>query len=712
MAELKNEGIPYCMYGDDVNVKPVTWGGKPIPTRTLDYLAPNFLSAVKTWYAQVMPILSERLCSKGGPVIAVQLDNEIGMLSWVSNSPDLTDVVLEDFRAWSSNRYGDAVATVRGGADSTDALAWAAAIRNPVDASLPMHHDLGLYMRDRFRRYVLTLRGYAEEFKVDSVPFLVNIHGTGGGRGRTFQIGISQLFEAYRNQPQMTSGSDIYLGDLTVTNVADLYMLNAFMDAVHGKDQPTSSLEFEAGNGNYGKDLGSLYTPEAIELKTRLCLAQGLRLLNYYLHAGGENPHIESAGDGIDRIAFTGQTHGFAAPVEPNGRTNDTYDAITRVVTSVKAVSDVLANSREEHDSFAFGFVPDQYLTEYHHPDSKQRTAQIADLERFRGYGPRDILARALVLSGFSFPAVNLQDGVPTAATVVLPTGRTLPANVQEHLAEYVRRGGNLLLVGLLPDRDLDGAPCTVLADSLGLKSAGVVEDAVGPKGPYWPTVAAHNWASPRPEMRVSIAQLLSSSDGAALSPLLSEVATGLPCAVERIVGRGKAIVLGCDYPPDLDFYRGLMERLAVMRRWYTDSEAPGLVLTSTVSKNGQRLLHLLNVAPAAVTCSLTLQGRKVFGSKHIEVPARTGLMLPFGVKISGGVIESSTAELLKMTSRSITVRPTQDHDVIVLKTKRQVSCTDGSVRRRGARVEIRLSRFEYSGRPVKITLTGPSKPC
>jgi beta-galactosidase len=98
MAEVKNEGIPYRVYDDTPHLLPTTWDGARITTRTLDYLAPEFLDAVDGRYGQVMPLIAERLVDRGGPVIAVQLDNEIGMLSWVSNSPDLTDGVCEDVR--------------------------------------------------------------------------------------------------------------------------------------------------------------------------------------------------------------------------------------------------------------------------------------------------------------------------------------------------------------------------------------------------------------------------------------------------------------------------------------------------------------------------------------------------------------------------------------------------------------------------------------
>ncbi|HYH13321.1 MAG TPA: beta-galactosidase, partial [Thermomicrobiales bacterium] len=84
MAEMKNEGIPYRIYTEIPEAVPVGWDGEPAPTKTLDYLAPRFLEAVDGWYAGVMAVLAPRLIKNGGNIIAVQLDNEVGMLSWVS----------------------------------------------------------------------------------------------------------------------------------------------------------------------------------------------------------------------------------------------------------------------------------------------------------------------------------------------------------------------------------------------------------------------------------------------------------------------------------------------------------------------------------------------------------------------------------------------------------------------------------------------------
>jgi beta-galactosidase len=688
MAELKNEGIPYRLYDDTPHLVPVTWDGARVPSRTLDYLAPDFQAAVEGWYASVLPVVAERLHPRGGPVVAVQLDNEIGMLSWVTNSPDLTDTVCADLWRWAVDRHGAEVAAARYGPDATTC---AAVLRHPPEErSLAIHDDLGRYMRERYRRYVAFLRACAERYGITGVPFLLNVHGTDRGRGRTFPIGISQLFTAYRDQPQLTSGSDHYLGDLTVANVGDLYVANAFMSAAHGADQPLTSLEFEVGNGDYGCDGAVRTPPEAADLKARLCLAQGNRLLNLYLFAGGHNPPLDRpVGDGNDRIAFTGHRHGFAAPVGPLGGLRSEYHAIRRVLAGVRALADVLADSEEEHDGLVLGFVPDHYLTEYRHPASPSRAAQVADLERFRGMGARDVLARALLFAGFSFPAVDLQstalDTAPPRA-LALATAGTLGRAVQRRLARYVRGGGRLLLHGPLPARDHDGTACTVLADALGVRATRrLVADAH-----HFPSVIAPG----RPEVRVEMAELLAPTGGTApptggTAPV-TDVVSGVPCGLDRTVGAGRAIVIAADYPCDPDFWRGLVERLGVTPRLRRDRDPAGLVSTSTVDATGQRLLHLVNVAPTPAAVALTHHGAPLLDGRPVRIAARGGLMLPMGLRVGAATLVETTCEVVARTDAGTTLRPTQGGgDVAVFETDRPVAVSRGRVVPDGTRVTV-----------------------
>ncbi len=153
------------------------------------------------------------------------------------------------------------------------------------------------------------------------VPFCINIHGTADGGGESFGIGISQLVDAYAGVPGMISGSDHYVGNLTLDTYTDLYVMNAQQAAVHDADQPVTSLEFEAGNRRLRRRVRPAVRAVDVDLKTRLHLAQGVRLINYYLLAGGINPPLDVAvADGNDRLSFTGERHGTAAPIGPEGQ--------------------------------------------------------------------------------------------------------------------------------------------------------------------------------------------------------------------------------------------------------------------------------------------------------------------------------------------------------------------------------------------------------
>ncbi len=205
----------------------------PAPTRTVDYLAEAFLAEADRWYAAVMPVLAARLQTVGGPVIGVQLDNEIGMLAWISNAPDLTDALLRDLLRWCRERYGDVLAS-RYPIDLEAPEAWAAAVRSPNEAwAAALRVDLGWFMRDRFARYVAALAESARRHGVTGVPFLINIHGTQDGNGVPFAIGVSQLFQTYAGRDGFAAGSDHYLGEMSSAVTTDIHFINAAMAAVN-----------------------------------------------------------------------------------------------------------------------------------------------------------------------------------------------------------------------------------------------------------------------------------------------------------------------------------------------------------------------------------------------------------------------------------------------------------------------------------------------
>lgn len=66
---------------------------------------------------------------------------------------------------------------------------------------------------------------------------------------------------------------------------------------------------------------------------------------------------------------------------------------------------------------------------------------------------------------------------------------------------------------------------------------------------------------------------------------------------------------MACDYPCHLDFWRALLARIGVHRRIVAHGGSPGLLTTTTADAKGQRLVHLVNVAPVPQKFTLEVAG-------------------------------------------------------------------------------------------------------
>lgn len=691
MAELKNEGLPHRLYREHPEIVPVGWDGVPTPTSSVDYLAPAFLEEVENWYAAVMPLLAQHLPSHGGPLIAVQLDNEIGMLAWVSNSPDLTDHLLEDLRGWVRTHRPDAARTypaLEGPHED-----WARAVRSPQEAwAGALRHDLTQFMRGRFARYVDALAASAARHGIDGVPLLINIHGSSGGSGESFPIGISQLVETYSGRPGFLSGSDHYVGDMTLDTTTDLYVINALQQAVHDDDQPLTSLEFEAGSGDYGDGMERMNEPSTADLKSRLFVAQGNRMLNYYLLAGGLNPLLdEPLGDGNDRLAFTGRRHGFAAPIDPEGQESPTFGPLRDGVHQLLLHEEHLADSVEELDALALAFVPDSYATEYAHPSSEAMNAVVEDLRAHRGAGQRKALARSALLRGHRFDAVDVREMRPRPdgserTVLMLASSAHLDPRVQRNLVQHLEAGGSLLMLGVLPEKDLEGRPCRILADALGARSGEITRDSSA----SFPSVLCPTVPGLFGETRASWLQEI---DAPGAMPVLTSL-DGTVCGIDTEVGAGRAVLLAAGIPSHLGLFGHLLDQLGARRGLELTSSVPGVFATSTRDPRGGRALHVLNISGYRPDVRIVLDGEELL----LRPAPHTGYLLAQGLTLGGWHIRSANAEVTAVGEDVIGFgAPAADALEVVLEHA-------GPVRVEGAGAEVRT---DGAGR-CTVTAPGP----
>ncbi len=663
MAEMKNEGIPYWVIEKHPEIIPTTWDNKVTPNPTLDYLAPNFLKEVDKWYGEIMRIVKPRLYDNGGNIIAIQLDNEIGMLSWVSNSPDLTDNVLTDFAGWLQEKYSDEILKNRYPFTFNSLGEYKVYIVTPKEAyAANLMQDLGYYNRDRFKRYVKELRNMTEKYGVKDVPFVINIHGTSGGRGKTFPIGISQLYESYQEDGLM-SGSDIYFGDLSIQNFHDLYLINGFMDAV--TNQPTSSVEFNCGDGNFGDNLGSRYDVSAADFKARMCIAQGNRLINYYLMAGGYNYRLnKKVDDGNDRIAITGERHGYAAPINPEGILSYTFPRMQRSIKTIIANAEKLATMEEEHDNIAFGFIPDYFMTESYYPNSTIMKEIVRNIEANRCGAAWEIVAKIMLLQNYRFGAIDIQNkeiDINKTKVIVLASARYMSGIIQHKLTDFLNNGGGVLLCGEVPLYDMEGNPCTVLADALNV----TVKETLYNKHRFYMSVVPENYLKDKCEIRSYYAQTFESTS---VTPLYRVYHNDEICGFEANVGKGKAIVYACELRADFDIIGKSLSRLGAVKGIDSDCQYHGLFITTTINKDKERFIHILNLDGFEKEIRISENDETLFAG---IIDGKDGVMLPVNVNYQGIKIKHATCEVINVNSDYIEFRLTQSKDVISIETDR-----------------------------------------
>jgi beta-galactosidase len=189
-----------------------------------------------------------------------------------------------------------------------------------------------------------------------------------------------------------------------------------------------------------------------------------------------------------------------------------------------------------------------------------------------------------------------------------------------------------------VPERDLDGSPCTVLADALGIRGGEVVRDS----GHYFPSLVAQGWAQPWPEMRAGWVQHLEHERG---DVVLTDV-YGAVCGVDVPLGDGRAIVLAAQVPSDPVLFDRALSSLGVTPGLRLETQWPGVFATTTSTDDGQRALHVLNTSGAPATVTVALDGTPIAAGATLHVPPRSGHILPLGLDVAGRRLDWASAEI------------------------------------------------------------------
>lgn len=622
MAETINEGIPPWVFNEHPQAAFIGQDGQP--QNVASYLHPDFLRCVEGWYRAIFPVLAPRQITRGGHILLVQLDNEMGMIQWVRNIVDTNPDTLARFAAYLAETYGAALDDRYPAGDrAADLIAF---LREQITQPTPPH--AARVMEDYRRFYRVYLHEYAaflwERARAHGleVPPVANIHGTTHDHGaRTFPIGISQLIDVL-TLDGMLSATDIYPGSIGEGNIHQLLLVNEMTKAVQNPQQPLFSIEFQAGgNQDFSGAQSSLY-----DLHSRLSISCGMRAINHYLFFDGEN----------DPVLSPIKRHDWGHPVRKDGslrRHYARYPKLSRVLAAYGADL-VLARPRPVA---TVGFLLDHFMTEVH--NAFVRPADDILMHQ-REVVLFDLLARGLTLTHRPFDAIELSRApLDPARTPVLfvMMDKQCDAATQENLAQYVRQGGRLLLAGRMCEETFAHAPCTILPDALGIQR-------IDSAPPFTP---ARIQAFEYTDVPVSF---LETYDGA-FDEVFARSEAGKAVGFVKPIGGGQVIVFGAALAAntldDLDILHQMANRLGCAPLFSLSDWAD---VRLSEGENG-RFLFVNNYQDDPIETTLTAGGEPLLGGHALSLPARRGVILPLDWRLRPGVvIHYLTAEVAGLT--------------------------------------------------------------
>ncbi len=615
MAETINEGVPPWVFEQYPQVAFV--GQDEKPQNVVSYLHPDFLTCVEGWYQAVFEVLSPRQVSRGGKIIMIQLDNEMGMIQWVRNLVDINPDTLTRFAADLREQHGSRLSQYYPAADLI------AFLRDQIMHPQPLYaarliEDYRRFYRRYLRDYMQHLWDRAKAHGMEVLP-VVNIHGFGNG-GKTFPIGLSQLVDVMAMEG-MVSATDVYPMFIGEGNFHQLVLVNEMTKALHNPEQALFSIEFQAGgNQDFSGAQSSLY-----DLHSRLCVSCGMRAINHYLFMDGEN----------DPILSPQKRHNWGHPVRKDGTLRTHYARYPKLSRMLNTYGADLIRSRPKTVT-TIGFMIDDYMTEINNPVSRPASDILTHQRDTILF---DFIARGLAITHRPFDMVELsRTALDPAKTPLLwvMIDKQCDAAVQQKLVDYARAGGKLILVGRMCDQTFDHAPCTILRDALGVQS-------VHSDPPFTQTIL-HIYSDDGIP-----ASFVETYDGT-FDEVFADTSDGSVAGFITRVGDGQVMILGAAFAAntleDLRIFDEMATQMGCERLFTTNEWAD---VRLSVGENGS-FLFVNNYQDDPVSLTLTMGDKPLMGGYPITLAARRGAILPLEWQIKPEiVIHYSTSEIVEV---------------------------------------------------------------
>lgn len=533
-GEIMGHGVPMWLIRKSPEVRLKKKDGADFDMTTISHMDPTYLKMVEKWYSKVMPLIARNQVTKGGNVIAVQLDNEISMINWLAKQFDYSETATRMYRDYLREKYGTVEKLNKKYASSHLSFD---EIEQPdghvEETQMARYWDWANFCRRYYALFYKRLADMAKGHGIN-VPFVANIAHFYDyiTCGRGIQgIMTSSMFRDFKDYvPDVVFGGAYQMRRLDYENFHDVALISETVKMITTPGIPSIVVELQSGIMN---DRPRLY-PSDVELNLKTSAGHGLSGINCYMFCGGTTPR---------ELASRSTYHEWQAPISADGHEKPHLQPIREFGTFLKKYNSELAATKKVCD-LSVGIYMPYYMTEYMRGPLAEGITFLRDRLFFDGIG------RLLVLAGFNFNMIDIERA-PQAelnkAKYLCVFGLDfMDKATQEKLAAYVKGGGKLLLYYQVPQKDLSFKNETTLMDAFGIEAIEKCPDnTIDIYGMDCLTDADTSI------IRAKNARVIAKTSG-----------KKQPCVIKKKVGRGEVVIAGVGIPHNFDYHIEIVKKL------------------------------------------------------------------------------------------------------------------------------------------------------
>ncbi len=640
LAETRGAGLPDWFlqrFGNDVKMR--NRKGEIVQSDGVSLFHPKYLGKVALWYDQIMPFIREQETANGGPVIMMQVCNEIGVFSWLAHQADYGGEVRDRFITYLRGKYS--------GIDEVNLL-WDTDYQDfnhielPPDGRLPYEskadrsrdYEWHCFWRTYYGDYLRKLARMARERGV-TVPFYHNLPGWIYGSGYEFPVNITMYDDLFGEKSEIIFGVDHIPEFVSHRNMHDDRIINDITCAMQG-NKPLFAAEFQCGSREYHV----VTNPREMELFYKASIVNGLTGWNYYMFSQGRNPA---------RRGYSGATFYWFTPLTPEGQRTSSFTLVQRINKLVRTIESIIVEAERKAEVCVL-FYPPYYATELERPEEGASGLQfVASGIRRPAYF--DGLLRVMQILNVDYDMADLSkssSGILAKYRQVWAFSTDeMNAADQQTLVDYTRGGGNLVIFPCLPDREMTQRPCTVLREALSLEPSGkeVIDS---------PLIDIYDLN----DIKCANPQIIYSEESLLGAEVIARTIKGNACGFTRSVGWGSITHLGTWLGFDTEGHRPVYEAIltrsgARLRQASASSE--NLTVRERFTDIGSAILFIGNYyneeQMGSVTYTRPGNGERVsipYDGREIVWPALYGVLTPLCMPIADGItVLHTTSDIL-----------------------------------------------------------------